>query len=474
MATLDKPALERTVATIGDSLIAAYHFKTLETGEIVYYSKEGFHKSGGRKIIEQTVRQQVDREISRHEMSEIIYYIENMTPANRAEFDKDPEWLHCANGWVNVYTGEFKDHSYEMLSLRKLPVPYLAGATCPQILSFLESTLDHESMAVVLRMIAYCLLPSNKYEKAFMLVGQGANGKSTLINVIKSLLGRENCSSVSLQDIASNRFAAAELQGRMVNLHPDLKADKVKDGGYFKALVSGDRLKVERKYAQPFDLENTAKLIFSANQIPETDDDSYAYFRRWVILPFNHTFEGDNRDTDLLAKLTSQEELAGLLYWALVCLGLLVKENGFQDTDIEDIRRQYQLGASKLDDFIKECCELGEDKRVRTTDFNNVLSNYLKAKGSNYLDVREVGRKMAALGIEHKQQRVKSDRPYFYIGIGLKSESVLGVLHEMTLSRAAEIGIVEGSRDESTKTTKTEKEVVTSPKELSNVEVAKN
>jgi putative DNA primase/helicase len=259
-----------------------------------------------------------------------------------------------------------------------------------------------------------------------MLVGEGANGKSTLINVIKALLGKENCSAVSLQDIAINKFSAAELLGKMVNLHPDLKADKIKDGGYFKALVSGDRIKAERKYGQPFELENKAKLIFSANEIPETDDDSYAYFRRWVIVPFNRTFEGDNRDTNLLSKLTTPEELSGLLYWALICLRLLLKENGFGDTDIDDIRRQYQLGASRIEDFIKERCELGEDKQVRTAEFNNALSNYLKAKGSNYLDVREVGRKMASLNIEHKQRRVKGQQAWFYVGIGLKCNSVTG------------------------------------------------
>ena len=168
------------------------------------------------------------------------------------------------------------------------------------------------------------------------------------------------------------------MQGKMVNLHPDLKADKIKDGGYFKALVSGDRIKAERKYGQPFELENKAKLLFSANEIPETDDESYAYFRRWVIVPFNHTFEGENRDTNLLEKLITPEELSGLLYWTLICLRLLIREKGFGDTDIDDIRKQYQLGASKIDDFIKECCDLGEDKRVRIAEFNNSLSNYCK------------------------------------------------------------------------------------------------
>jgi putative DNA primase/helicase len=417
-----------------------------DTGELVYY-EDGVFRSGGKDRILMLLQELGRYDVSNHMRAEVVETIRVKTISDRNKFDSDPHWLHCANGWVNVHTGEFKEHSPEMPSLHKIPVPYKAGAVCPEICRFLESTLDPESMAAVLRMIAYCLLRSSKYEKAFMLVGEGANGKSTLINVIKALLGSENCSSVSLQEIASNRFAAAELQGKMVNLHPDLKADKVKDGGYFKALVSGDRIKVERKYSQPFNLENTAKTIFSANEIPETDDDSYSYFRRWVIIPFNRTFEGYNRDTQLLAKLTTEEELSGLLYWALICLQLLEQENGFQDTDIEDIRRQYQLGASKIEDFIKECCELGDDEKVRTAEFNSALSQYCRAKGSNYLDIREVGRKMAALSIENKLVRVKGERAHFYVGIGLKGSVTMSQMNDHIPVLIGESVVERGSGD---------------------------
>jgi putative DNA primase/helicase len=105
-------------------------------------------------------------------------------------------------------------------------------------------------------------------------------------------------------------------------------------------------------FRQPFDFENTAKLIFSTYDIPETVDDSYVYFSRWVIMPFNHTFEGENKDVNLLEKLTRDAVLSGLLIWALAMLRQLEMEGGFQHSDINEVKKQYQLGAGKIHEFI--------------------------------------------------------------------------------------------------------------------------
>jgi putative DNA primase/helicase len=303
--------------------------------------------------------------------------------------------------------------------MRKLPVKYKTDAMCPATVQFLDSTLEPEPMADVLRMIAYCLLPSSKYETAFMLVGEGSNGKSTLLKLVRKLLGEENCSAISLQDLASDKFAKEGLYGKMANLFADLQPDRIKNGD-FKLLVSGDRVRAQKKFGQPFDFENTAVLIFSTNSIPPTDDDSYAYFRRWKIIPFNHTFEGAGKNTNLLEKITTSEELSGLLYWAIEMLRQLNSENGFQHSDIEEVRKQYQLGASKIHDFIKDCCVLSEGGWIRTADLNNALAVYCKSKGTNFVDIREFGKALAKLGIEHKQKRMKSEKPWCYFGIGLK------------------------------------------------------
>jgi phage/plasmid-associated DNA primase len=141
-----------------------------------------------------------------------------------------------------------------------------------------------------------------------MLFGRsGDNGKGTFIRIIESFVGLENTSHVSLQDLGEDKFAAADLYGKMVNTFADIVTDKIPRSGTFKMLVSGDTIRAQRKYGQPFDFRNFAKLIFSANQIPDTEDRTFAYYKRWIILKFEKVFR-ENKDTNLIDKLTTLEE----------------------------------------------------------------------------------------------------------------------------------------------------------------------
>ena len=108
-----------------------------------------------------------------------------------------------------------------------------------------------------------------------------------------------------LQELLSDRFASADLYCKLVNTYADLEADKLVNTGKFKTLVSGDTIRAQRKHQHAFSFRNYAKLIFSTNKIPESEDKSYAYYRRWVILSLNRVFEGQDEDTGLIKKLTT-------------------------------------------------------------------------------------------------------------------------------------------------------------------------
>lgn len=418
-----------SVSTIGDALIQTYHLKTLkDTKEMLYYSKEGVYKREGKEVVEQTVREQVSRNISKHDLSEILYYIQTCTYVDRSLFDAEPAVLNLKNGLLNVETGEFMPHSPEHLSLVQLPVDYKPRQGCSTTARFLRDTLDPEQVIVVVKLLGYILLRSAKYEKAFLLVGEGSNGKSTLLKLITALVGKDNASQVSLQDLTDDRFASAHLYGKMVNVFADLKADKINDSGYFKLLVSGDRIRAQKKHQQPFDFSNYAKLIFSANRIPDTSDDSYAYFRRWVILRFDRTFEGSEKDENLIEALTTPKELSGLLNVALGGLRRLRAERGFEHTDIDEIKAMYQEGASRINDFIDKECTLdtsNSELSVTTFSLHEAYATYCKGKGTSFLDIRRFGEELRALGVEHKLKRRKGKRQYVYVGIGLKRHSVI-------------------------------------------------
>jgi putative DNA primase/helicase len=112
-------------------------------------------------------------------------------------------------------------------------------------------------------------------------------------------------------------------------------------------LVSGDYIGAHKKFQNPFEFQNYAKLIFSANEIPQSEDKTYAYYRRWIIFFFENVFEGENNDTNLIDKLTTDEEISGLLNLAFIALRQLIKDNQFVHTDdIATVERDYNLNAS--------------------------------------------------------------------------------------------------------------------------------
>src|SRR5919197_5073264 len=226
--------------------------------------------------------------------------------------------INLQNGVLDIDTLELKEHSPDQLSLVQLPVKYDPAAKCPRILKFLGQVLHPQDVFTAMQIIGYCLYKTAKFEKAVMLVGPGLNGKGVFLKIIEALVGLENTSHVSLQDLDRERFATEGLYCKMVNTHADLTQVKLSSTGNFKMLVSGDSIRAQKKFKDPFNFRNYAKLIFSANKIPESDDQGYAYYRRWLILEFEKIFDEGDKDTELICKLTTPEELSGLLNLALI------------------------------------------------------------------------------------------------------------------------------------------------------------
>ena len=145
---------------------------------------------------------------------------------------------------------------------------------------------------------------------------------------------------VSLQDINNEKWSVANFFGKSVNTFADLPYEKIKYTGNFKMLTSGDMIRAQKKHGQPFYFANSALLIFSTNKIPQSGDDTYAYFKRWIMLAFEHNFTGPDNDKNLINKMS--EELPGLLNLALIGLRKLIKENEFRHTDnIETVAETY-------------------------------------------------------------------------------------------------------------------------------------
>ena len=158
-------------------------------------------------------------------------------------------------------------------------------------------------------MLGYFLIPVNSAQKCFVIVGVASAGKSVLLRVLNDvLLGKQNVSNVSWQAL-NERFKTAELFGKLANIFADLPTKNIDDNGIFKALVGEDYLTVEKKNKNPFSFQSSARLLFSCNSIPKNyGDKSEGFYRRLIIIRFNHTVPQDKRDPELLDKFRMEAD----------------------------------------------------------------------------------------------------------------------------------------------------------------------
>jgi len=222
-----------------------------------------------------------------------------------------------------------------------------------------------------------------------MLIGEGANGKSTLLSLIEKFLGSENVSHTSLQALCNNRFSTAELYGKLANICDDLPGDALKSVGNFKNLTGNAPIMAQFKHKNPFDFLNTAKLLWACNKLPAASEDTIAYYRRFIILNFNKLFIGDKADTQILKKLTTPQELSGLLNYALEGLKRLLEKQQFSHSQsIEETRAQYIRTADSCQAFIEEMIEIDTNPNAIITD-EVFYQNYVSYCNTHKLPIRK-------------------------------------------------------------------------------------
>lgn len=251
-----------------------------------------------------------------------------------------------------------------------------------KFLKFLSEIIDEKYHATIQEMYGYCLYPSYRFGKAFMLLGEGANGKSVLLGVLRAMLGYHNVSSCSLQDFANNRFAVSQLKGKFANIYADLPSTFVKNSAQFKMLTGGDYIFSEEKYEKGTQFKNFAKLIFSANQTPPFSDSTYAFFRRWIILKFERVFEEAEQDPFLLEKLTSEDEIEKILQWSFEGLQRLLKNGKFSyHLSVDDVRDEYLSGSNSIYAFAISCLVDSPGNIISKNELYNAYVQFCKVQG---------------------------------------------------------------------------------------------
>jgi putative DNA primase/helicase len=240
----------------------------------------------------------------------------------------------------------------------QLPFEYNPQAKAPLFEAYLNKVLpDTERQRVLAEYLGFVFIKhgSNalKEEKALILYGTGANGKSVFFEVVNNLLGNENVSSYSLQSLTNdNGYFRAKLANKLVNYASEINGNL--EASIFKQLVSGEPVEARLPYGQPFILKQYAKLIFNCNELPKDVEHTNAYFRRFLIIPFDVTIPPHEQDKSLHTKII-ESELSGVFNWVLEGLNRLLEQRRFSDCEAaQKAVEQYRTESDSVQMFLND------------------------------------------------------------------------------------------------------------------------
>ena len=297
--------------------------------------------------------------------------------------DASRGFLNLNNGVLDIHTMELLPHDAKYRFMYRLDYDFDPTAKCPNFDKALHAIMcrDEDLKAIFLEFLGLCVSgDSNKrFEKALIMTGLGSNGKSTLIDMIRSLVGVENTASHSINSLKNPQTAVA-LRGKLVNLVPEMEADDFDNSAYFKSLISGEPQSMKILYAQPFAERIDAKFVMSCNTIPQTRDWTHGMLRRLLLLPLHARFDENQTDFDRDIGLKFIEERSGILNLAIEGYRRLNKNNGFTKSATAELAmNNYKQDNDSVRQWVEQNVEINFAYFSKSVDAYKNYSDFCKS-----------------------------------------------------------------------------------------------
>lgn len=266
----------------------------------------------------------------------------------------DAVLINLQNGTVDITKKSQKVRNFSPADFLtyQLPFEFDVNAECPIFQAYLDKVLPEiELQEIIAEFFGYVFTKGLKMEKALLLYGFGANGKSVLFDIMNAIYGKGNISNFSLSNLLEEHNRAL-IAHKLLNYGSEINATKTRDE--FKNLVSTEPIQARLKYGNSFVMENYAKLAFNCNELPKDFDHSNAYFRRLLIIPFLATIPEAEQDKTLAQKII-KTELPGIFNWILEGLRRLLKTEKFTSSKtVNDLLESYKRESDSVAMFIAE------------------------------------------------------------------------------------------------------------------------
>lgn len=348
-------------------------------------------------------------------------------PADPEQLDgENTEWyLNCLNGVVDLKTGRLFPHSEvkEHFITKLAPAVYDSSAKCPQWLEFLGVIMEGNQDLVyyLQKLLGYSLTADISEQKFFIMHGCGANGKSTLLNVIARIMGdyATVCPINTLlvkQDTGGASSDIARLKGARLVTSSESDEGRRLSEAIIKQLTGGDKVTARFLFGEFFEFKPVLKLILCTNHKPEIRGIDHAIWRRVQLIPFNVKIDESQQDKDLPEKLW--QEASGILNWLIEGCKAWQREGLGQPAEIQAATSEYRDENDIVEQFLNENVEFVaiKDVKIKCGTMYKMFTDWCRDTG-NHFDISQIAfsRRLQEKGLEKNEKKGRDG--YFWLGV---------------------------------------------------------
>lgn len=390
----------------------------IKNHKLKYISQLGFYeysKGYWQQRVDEIIQSYIAEELGYYRTGSRITSILKLVKADTitAEMFNQKPLFNFINGTLELTPPyNFRNHSPEDLCSMQVDYPYNPTSQCPQWLSFISSVSDSDPKreALLQEMSGYVLYSDCSLQKCFFLLGDGANGKSVLLDILSKIFGNKSISNVELSALVAD-FQRIQLLHSILNISSETKTDVKGAEAIFKQVVAGDMITACYKNKDFINFRSRSKLIFSCNEIIAVKDLTFGFERRMCFIKFMNKYlenPGKNNphelplDRDITEKLS--KELSGIFNWAFDGYKTLRSLKSFTQTDdSDDLMQNFKETINPIVCFIDEnpleerisnadlyaiyrqwCYDAGHSPTSRT----KFIQNFKKSIPKNYTEYR--------------------------------------------------------------------------------------
>lgn len=349
----------------------------------------------------------------------IIEGLKSITTFKNMMWDTKPHLVNVLNGTVDLRTGEIKKHDAKDYITKLIPIEYAPDSKSEKFSTFLHETFMDKSLEKYIQtLFGYCLTGETKEQVVHFLVGNGANGKSTLLSIVRYILsGYAEVLPAKVLTGCERAGAAspelAQLKHKRLVCCSELNCNDTVNEGKLKIMSSGETLSVRQLYSTPFTYNPEFKCLIDTNYLPQITGTDYGIWRRIRIIPFKHTVDKKNINKDLLDELKHCSK--AILAWMIKGAEMYYNQGLKTCEAIDKATNKYRRSQDTIGTFIDAYIVEQEDGVVRARELYKSYCKFCEDNLLNPMSETKFGMDFATRGYKRSKDKISRK----YIGITL-------------------------------------------------------